>query len=271
LQKDAQMIPLALPGAAFDRQGPRLADQVFRYLRDEIVRGALPPDTPLVEAEVAKQLQISRTPVREALIKLAEEELVRIYPQRGSFVAPISLEAVHDAQIIREHLECALMTDVAQRMTPAWQNRLEENLDKQKQAERQGNGPQFYELDELFHGMLGEISGRARVWKTILQAKVHMDRVRYLSHQEPGHLKRLLGQHRDIVGALTRHDAASATEAMRQHLRMVFSTIRTLGFDQNVRSGPPPRLPKTVEPVAAQPAKPAPESGRLGRSAKIKA
>jgi DNA-binding GntR family transcriptional regulator len=265
------MVPLALPGATFDRQGPRLADQVFRYLRDEIVRGVLPPDTPLVEVEVAKQLRISRTPVREALIKLAEEELVRIYPQRGSFVAPISLEAVHDAQIIREHLECALMAEVAQRITPTWQRLLEENLDKQKQAERQGNGPQFYELDELFHGMLGEISGHPRVWKTILQAKVHMDRVRYLSHHEPGHLKKLIGQHRDIVGALTRRDAAAATEAMRQHLRMVFSTIRTLGFDQNVRPGPPPRVPKTVEPVATEPPKPAPESRRLSRSAKIKA
>jgi GntR family transcriptional regulator, rspAB operon transcriptional repressor len=265
-----QMVPLALPGATFDRQGPRLADQVFRYLRDQIVRGVLPPDTPLVEVEVAKQLRISRTPVREALIKLAEEELVRIYPQRGSFVAPISLEAVHDAQIIREHLECALMADVAQRITPAWQSLLEENLDKQKHAERRSNGALFYELDESFHAMLGEISGRARVWKMILQAKVHMDRVRYLSHQEPGHIKKLIVQHRDIVGALTRHDAAAATEAMRQHLRMVFSTIRTLGFDQNVRSGPPPRVPKTVESVATQPQKP-PEAGRLSRSAKIKA
>jgi DNA-binding GntR family transcriptional regulator len=271
MQKDVQMIPLTLPGATFDRQGPRLADQVFRYLRDQIVRGALPPDTPLVEVEVAKQLQISRTPVREALIKLAEEELVRIYPQRGSFVAPISLEAVQDGQIIREHLECALMADVAQRITPVWQSLLEENLDRQKSAERQGNGPQFYELDEAFHAILGEISGHARVWKTILQAKVHMDRVRYLSHQEPGHIKKLIGQHRDIVGALTRHDAPAATEAMRQHLRMVYSTIRTLGFDQDVRSGPPPRQPKTVEPVAAQPPKPAPVSGRLSRSAKIKA
>jgi DNA-binding GntR family transcriptional regulator len=265
------MIPLTLPGAAFDRQGPRLADQVFRYLRDEIVRGTLPPDTPLVEAEVAKQLQISRTPVREALIKLAEEELVRIYPQRGSFVAPISLEAVHDAQVIREHLECALMPAIAQRITPAWKSRLEENLDKQKQAERQGDGALFYELDEVFHAMLGEISGHARVVKTILQAKVHMDRVRYLSHQEPGHLKKLLGQHRDIVGALMRHDAAAATEAMRQHLRMVFSTIRTLGFDQNVRSGPPPRLPKAVDSVTPEPPKPSRASGRLSRSAKVKA
>src|ERR1700742_1764091 len=94
-----------------ERQSGRLADQVYERLLGDIVRGALPPGTPMAELDLCARLGVSRTPVREALIKLAEADLVRIYPQSGSVVAPISREAFGEAQFIREHLECAIVAE----------------------------------------------------------------------------------------------------------------------------------------------------------------
>ena len=87
------------------KPGRRLADQVYERLLDEIVSGALPPGTPMAELDLCDRLGVSRTPVREALIKLADVDLVRILPQSGTFVAPVSREAFGHAQFIREHLE----------------------------------------------------------------------------------------------------------------------------------------------------------------------
>ncbi len=123
--------PENMRAAAADKPGGRLADQVYGRLLDEIVSGALPPGTPMAELDLCRRLGVSRTPVREALIKLADADLVRIYPQSGSFVAPISREAFGHAQFIREHLECALVAEAVRfrnvqrrprRSTPAMRN-----------------------------------------------------------------------------------------------------------------------------------------------------
>src|SRR6266436_1420473 len=84
-----------------------IAVQVRALLRRDIIAGRLLPRTMLSEQELSQRFGVSRTPIREALIKLAEENLVEIYPQYGSFVAPIKLQDVFDSQFVRESLECA--------------------------------------------------------------------------------------------------------------------------------------------------------------------
>ena len=110
-----------------DRRNARLASQVFAHLRECIVRGEFPPNTALSEQDLCERLNVSRTPVREALINLAEEELVVIYPQFGTFVAPISLNAVRVGQYVREHLECALVVDAVRRLDDAGVARIRDN------------------------------------------------------------------------------------------------------------------------------------------------
>ncbi|CAH2603300.1 GntR family transcriptional regulator [Rhodovastum atsumiense] len=237
-----------------DRRSPRLTEQVFDRLRDEIVRGVLPPGAPVIEADVSERLQVSRTPVREALIKLADEGLVRVFPQRGSFVAPISLQAVREAQFLREHLECAMVADAAAQMTLAGSGRLIENLDAQRRAARQDDGERFYRLDEELHTIIAEIAGHPRVWRVIQQEKVHMDRIRYLSFADHAHLERLIGQHQDVVEALVERNADRATGAMRLHLREVFGTIDKLHLVESSEpiSLPPRRRRQTSEEKAAR-------------------
>ena len=208
-----------------DRRGFRLTAQVFDRLRDEIVRGTLAPNSQLSEQDLCERLGVSRTPVREALIKLAEEELVEIYPQVGTFVAPISLEAVKIGQYVREHLECALAADAARRLDAEGIARIRDSIARQEVARTQ---EEFFALDNEFHKLIAELSGQVGVWSVILKIKTQFDRVRYLSVGDPGRVAEILYEHRRIAEELVKGDAAAVQMALRSHLRGVFATVERL-------------------------------------------
>ncbi len=212
-----------------DRSRYRLTNQVFDKIRDDIVSGRLAPESPLSESDICEQLGVSRTPVREALIKLCEEELVVIYPHVGTFVAPISLEAVRVGQYIREHLECALVADAARNIDDDGRKRLKENIREQVAAAK--NPDEFYRLDNGFHALIAELSGYAGTWNAILRAKTQFDRVRYLTVQDKGRVKEILTEHNLIADAIIRGDAETATSSVRSHLRTVFANIDKLGLE----------------------------------------
>ncbi len=211
-----------------NRSRYRLTNQVFDKIRDDIVSGRLAPESPLSEADLCEQLEVSRTPVREALIKLSEEELVVIYPHVGTFVATISLEAVRVGQYIREHLECALVADAARRIDDDGRKRLRENIREQVAAAK--NPDEFYRLDNVFHALIAELGGYAGAWNAILRAKTQFDRVRYLTVQDKSRVKEILAEHNLIVDAIISGDAETATNSVRSHLRTVFANIDKLGL-----------------------------------------
>ncbi|WP_241911608.1 GntR family transcriptional regulator [Telmatospirillum siberiense] len=219
----------------------RLAVQVFETVKEEIVSGALPPNAQLSEAELSDRLGVSRTPVREALIKLSEDGLVRIIPQVGTFVAPISIDSVNEAQFIREHLECALIVDAVRRMDKATLRLLQDNLEQQERAVRYDDWDKFYELDEALHTLLAKASGHLQTWRIVQQSKVHMDRVRHVSFRMPDHMAKLTGQHKAIVDAVAQGDEVKAREALRCHLREIITTVEKLGLSETGQDLPPSR------------------------------
>lgn len=223
----------------------RLAVQVFETIKEEIVSGVLPPDAQLSEADLSERLGVSRTPVREALIKLAEDGLVRIIPQVGTFVAPISIDSVNEAQFIREHLECALIVDAVRRMDKTTLHRLQDNLEQQDRAVRYNDWDKFYELDEAMHTLLAQASGHAQTWRIVQQSKVHMDRVRHVSFRMPDHMAKLIGQHKAIINAVADGDEERAKEALRRHLREIISTVEKLGLSGTKQETPPSRRRST--------------------------
>lgn len=219
----------------------RLSAQVFETIREEIVSGALAPKTQISEAELSERLGVSRTPVREALIKLAEDGLVQIVPQVGTFVAPISVESVKEAQFIREQLECALVVEAARRADPATLRRLKDNLAEQNDAARDNDWDRFYELDEAFHGILAGVAGHPTVWKVIQQSKVHMDRVRHVSFRIPDHMAQLISQHTAIIDAVSRGNGPDAQASLRHHLREILATLEKLGLAEVADGATAPR------------------------------
>lgn len=223
----ADTAPAAAP---MEPVNPRLpvAPQIYERLRRAITTLAMLPSEALSEKELSLQLGVSRTPVREALIRLADEGLIDILPQRGSFVAPIRLRDVEEAQFIRESLEVAIVQRLARHASPRFLAEVRAGLVKQQAAVEADDRDLFLELDEAFHRSFCEEAGLSKSWRVIQSVKLQMDRVRYLSLPDPGHLRTLLAQHSAIVEAIGQGDAALAAQSMRAHLQEVLRTAQRL-------------------------------------------
>jgi GntR family transcriptional regulator, rspAB operon transcriptional repressor len=202
--------------------------QAYAVLREAIVSMQLPPGALLSENELARRLEVSRTPVREALIRLRDERLVRIVPQRGTFVAPISLEAVGDAQFVREALECAAVRLAAERATEDGIASLWANLDAERRAQGADDYEAFYLLDEGLHDSLCDLSGHPIASSLAKRARGHLDRVRRLSLPRSTYLQEMIAEHERVVTAVAEGDPDAAETELRHHLRMVLSELSRL-------------------------------------------
>jgi DNA-binding GntR family transcriptional regulator len=202
--------------------------QVYAALRGAIVRGELEPGRQLSENTLAADLGVSRTPIREALGRLRDDRLVEIVPQLGTFVSPISPQAVRDAQFIREALECAAVRRAAELAGEDDIAGLAESIEAQERARDAGDADSFYVLDDAFHHSLCDLSGHFAVWAVSERAKSHLNRVRRLSLSLPDYLPEMIDEHRAIVAAVAAHDPDLAERSLRHHLRMVLSELPRL-------------------------------------------
>jgi DNA-binding GntR family transcriptional regulator len=197
----------------------------YEALRGAIVAGGLPPGTRLSENEVAEQLGVSRTPVREALLRLREDQLVDVVPQSGTFVTAISLRGLNDAQFLREAVECAAVRLAARRAAPHDIARLRDLLVAQERARDAADFEAFFVLDSDFHRQLCDLSGRGIASAIGERANGHLDRVRRLSLPMPSYLAEMVEEHRQVVDAVELGDADLAEAALRHHLQMVLSVV----------------------------------------------
>ena len=221
-------LPLARPvaGVSIDRR-LSVAVQVFDLIRREIVDSTLAPGSPLSEHALSQRFGVSRTPIREALLRLAEEGLVQIVPQVGTYVTRISLAKVYEAQFIREALECAAVRAAA-RSTLLDIALLRAIMIEQKAAAQTGAVEEFYVADEALHAAIAAASGFPRVWTVAMNEKLQLDRVRMLDMSHRPDLGELVVQHSAIVAALAAQDMDAAEAAMRLHLHDVFARLSPL-------------------------------------------
>ncbi|MEU5026073.1 GntR family transcriptional regulator [Streptomyces milbemycinicus] len=209
-------------------RGRNTRQLVHEALRSRIVSLELAPGTAISENDLAAELGVSRTPVRESLILLADEGLVDIYPQMGTFVSRIRERDVASAQFIREALERAALRDAVGRTTERDIADLKALLTAQEEADRRTDREGFFRLDEEFHARLMAVSGHGSAWPVVSQAKAQLDRARRLSLPLTAQMTRLVGQHREIVELLEAGDLDRADEALCSHLRLVFSDVEKI-------------------------------------------
>jgi len=236
------------PGApAFSGVRRGAAGAAYAWLRQAILAGALPPGSPLSENEVASRLGVSRTPVREAIIRLEGEGLLVVRPQVGTTVAAIDLDAVADGQFLREAVECRAVALAAGRVTAADARDLKAQLREQARAVARGDQAGFVALDDRMHQRLVAMSGRPNVWHAVEDVKAQLDRVRFLSLEDPHWLASILAQHEAIVQHVVDGDGAAAASAMSRHLRAVFASVDAIARER----------PQFFRGVPAEPAGPA--------------
>jgi GntR family transcriptional regulator, rspAB operon transcriptional repressor len=224
---DEDRFAAALHADLIDTNAPKSA-QVYTLIRHAIVQLALPPGAVINEKLICDKLGVSRTPVREAILQLAAENLVSIVPNRGTRVAPIDLQDVFDGQLVRDALEMRVVRLAARRMSADFQQRFDANLRQQRALAAARDFDGFYNLDEHFHRLITECGASSKVWKLINGAKAQLDRVRRLVFPVNNHLEIILDEHLSILDGLRRRDEDYAAEAMQVHLNRVFETIRLL-------------------------------------------
>jgi DNA-binding GntR family transcriptional regulator len=196
---------------------------IYLKLRQMVLALELAPGAALSENELAAALGVSRTPVRESLILLAQEGLVQVFPKVGSFVSRVDPAQVADAQFLREAVELASLDDLPTRLDSAVVGELRDNLKRQQRASL--GLEEFFELDEEFHQLLMRLSGHGNVWTTVAAAKGHLDRARRLGLHEKASPAVFAAQHHEIFDAVVGGNLPLARAAMRTHLRAVFNDI----------------------------------------------
>ncbi|GAB2935648.1 GntR family transcriptional regulator [Ewingella sp. S1.OA.A_B6] len=206
--------------------------QIYRALRQDIVTCEIPPGTLLSEKEISSRFNVSRQPVREAFIKLAEAGLVQVLPQRGTFVMKISAKRVADGRFIREAVETAVVRRAAMVATPNDLALLEHNLQRQRLAAKSQQTQEFLLLDDEFHRTIAQVIDCRLAWETVEHIKATMDRVRFLTLSKVSPPENLIEQHDNIFAALKAHDPDAAERAIRIHLQEMISTITPIA-EQN--------------------------------------
>ncbi|MGP9804848.1 GntR family transcriptional regulator [Paracoccus sp. NSM] len=193
------------------------ADIVHDELRHLIVTLRLQPGQPLPEKDLCERFGVSRTPLREAILRLAEHGLVTIAPQHGTFVAGISPRAVRLAHFMRENLEIPAFRRLALQPEPDLKP-ARQILLAQKIAAARNDQAEFILLDDRFHEALFEAADLQEVWAVIHARKGHLDRVRFIQGNARGSVEVPLAQHEAILQALSARDPDQAADLLREHI-----------------------------------------------------
>ena len=225
---------------------PRLsaAERAYHILRGQIISLELAPNESIGEQMLAQSLGVSRTPVREALSRLSHEGLVDVRSRSGGVVAPIRMEAVRSAQFVREALESAVIDACIEQQNPQVMFNLRQTIDTQKFAIAQNDLTLFFNADEHMHSLLCQFADQSSVWKVIVHAKHHLDRVRRISLSEID-LGTLLDDHQQLIGCIEHKDKSGAGEVVRRHLRRVLNDLEVIHqrhpdyFDQAINPDKP--------------------------------
>lgn len=213
------------------KSGRVLADWVTASLREAILQGHFEPGEKLDQDRIAKELKVSRTPLREALRRLESEGFVELRPHYGAFIAQISHQDVHEIYQVRGLLEAEVVHQVTPLIPDSVLDELERSLAKDRIQLEAGDRTTHFESDVFFHETIVSYAEN-NLLKEILDSLTNrIVRIRRFAQHQPGfHQLESFEEHRTILQAMQQRNAEKASEAMRVHLEK--SAIRIQEFIQ---------------------------------------
>lgn len=211
-----------------DRFEGTMAQRTYRSLRSAILDLTYRPGQPMRKSEICAMLGVSRSPVSEAIARLAAEGLVRVVPQAGTFVSLFSMTEIREGAFLREAIESSAAEFVAERIADEDLARLRRNLKLQETTVAEGDQQGFYGLDRDFHALILSATGYAKLQQVAETAWLHVDRARQQVAPIDGRIAETVGEHWAIYTALAARDPAEARSAMGHHLRQLLAYIEPL-------------------------------------------
>ncbi|MFY0476276.1 GntR family transcriptional regulator [Achromobacter marplatensis] len=201
------------------------APQVFEHLREQIVSLELAPGAALSRVTLAETYGLSQTPIRDALMRLAEEALVEIYPQHTTVVSRIDIPAARQAHFLRQSLELEIVHQLAQRPDPMLHKRLQASIDLQRVSHANGEYQQFIDADQAFHRDMHAAAGVISLWQLEQRYSGHLDRLRRLHLPEAGKAERIMDDHQRLLDAIVAQAPERAQQVLREHLSGTLSQV----------------------------------------------
>ena len=192
-------------------------DYALRNIKENIINLELAPGSQISENELAAEMGLSRTPVREALIELSRVKIIEIHPQKKSTVPLIDYELVEESRFMRNLLECAVVELDCEMAQPVDLERLSANVRLQNFYLDNYYTNELMTLDNQFHGILFEIAKKTQIFALMQTITIHFDRVRSMALSTVKNTK-IVQDHEDIVEAIRRKDPKAAQELMELHL-----------------------------------------------------
>ena len=202
-----------------------LREVVCETLRDAVRRGILQPGERLMEIQLAEDLGVSRTPVREAIRKLEMEGYVIMMPRRGTYVADLSIRDINEVFEIRTSLESLASGLAAERIDEDELEKLQRLLVEIGAYIKSGDMESIVRTDTEFHDLLYQASRNTRLVGIISNLREQLTRFRTTSMSFPGRLKATLEEHRKIVEAIAQGDEKAARKAAEHHMEKSEQTL----------------------------------------------
>lgn len=200
-------------------------DNVFDYLYEQIATLQLKPGDRISEAEIARQFNISRQPVRDAFSRLANLDLIVIRPQRATEVRRFSMRAIENARFVRLSIEKEVLRRASLHCDEQGAARLDAELARQDEIVAASRIEEFGQLDYQFHKVLCDIAGVDYAFDVIMEEKAKVDRLCMLGIEKEQRIPILVEDHRAIAQAVKAHDSETAIAAGVVHLSRLDETI----------------------------------------------
>ena len=197
--------------------GETAREYALRELKENIISLELKPGTAVSENELAAELGISRTPVREALSELVKVSILEIYPQRGSFVSLIDPKMVDESRFLRKVLDRAVIEVACSMASPVVIDEMEENVHLQEFYLEKQDADRIFELDNAFHKLIYTAAQKDILYEMRSNMMIHFDRVRTLSVESVKDMK-IVADHRDMLEAIKAKDSVGAVKLVDKHL-----------------------------------------------------
>jgi DNA-binding GntR family transcriptional regulator len=205
-----------------------LANRTYLSLREAILDLSYRPGEALRKGEICAELGVSRSPVGEAITRLAGEGLVEVVPQAGTYVARFSMDEIREGAFLREAIELAAVEALAGQITEEQLVQLRRNLRVQEALVADEDFAGFYAMDGALHAMILSFTGFRKLGQVADTAWVHVNRARQLILPMPGRVAETLQEHRAILAALEARDAEAARAEMRRHLGRLVTFLEPL-------------------------------------------
>ncbi len=194
-----------------------LADQVYTRLRAEILHCQLAPGAELAEAELAERFEVSKTPVREALVTLRQEGLILTFPRRGYQVAPITFGGMNELFDLRIVLEAGAADLACQRISDEQIARLRALAQADYDREQEPSIDRFVAANREFHLAIAAVSGNGRLYALLERQIMELERFFYVGAQKRDLNNETAAEHSEIVAALAARDAPKARDLLTSH------------------------------------------------------